>query len=90
MRKHLAILSGSLALLGANLALANPTLTKSEYEIAVEQSYHEPSAKQRFGTATAKQEASQERFEGTAARGTNPAVRPHTVANPERLFNLNP
>jgi hypothetical protein len=88
--KRLAILAGSLALAGANAAFASPTLTKSEYEIAVEQTYHEPSAKQEFGASTAEQEANQERFEGTAARGTNPAVRPHTVAHPERLFNLNP
>jgi hypothetical protein len=76
MRKHLGILSGSLALLGANVALADPTLTKSEHEIAVEQTYHAPTANQRFGTSTTKQEGNQERFEGTAARGTNPAVRP--------------
>jgi hypothetical protein len=88
--KRLAILTGSLALLGANAAFASPTLTKSEYEIAVEQTYHEPSAKQKFGESSAKREANQERFEGTAARGTNPVVRPHTVASPERLFNLNP
>jgi hypothetical protein len=88
MRKYLAVLSGSLALLGANVALADPTLTKSEYEIAVEQTYHEPNAGQKFSTA--KQEANQKGFVGTAARGTNPAARPHTVAFPERVLNVNP
>jgi hypothetical protein len=88
--KRLAILTGSLALLGANVAFADPTLVKSEYEIAVEQKYHEPSGERKFGTSTAKQEANQERFEGTAARGTNPAVRPYTIAFPERLFKFNP
>jgi hypothetical protein len=87
--KRLAILASSLALLGANAAFADPTLTKSEYEIAVEQTDHQPNAKQELDTSTAKQEANQERFEGTAARGTNP-VRPHTVAFPERLINVNP
>jgi hypothetical protein len=85
--KRLAILAGSLALFGANAALASPSLTKSEYEIANEQKYHQPSVEQKFDTSSAKEEI---RFEGTAARGANPAVRPHTVAHPERLLNLNP
>jgi hypothetical protein len=79
--KRLAILTGSLAFFAANVALASPTLTKSEYEIANEEMYHQPST---------KQEAAQERFEGTAARSANPVAPPHTVAYPERLINLNP
>jgi hypothetical protein len=87
--KRLAILTGSLAFFAANVALASPTLTKSEYEIANEEMYHQPSTKQRLSASSAKQEAAEERFEGTAARSANP-VASHTVAYPERLFNLNP
>jgi hypothetical protein len=74
--KRLAILTGSLALLGANVVLAEPTLTKSEYEIAVERTYHEPSPEQKFSAWTAKQETNQERFEGTAARSAKPVAPP--------------
>jgi hypothetical protein len=84
--KRLVILTGSLAVFAANVALADPTLVKSEHELVVEQKYHESIDKRRFDVSSAEQE----RFEGTAARGTNPAVRPDAVAYPERLFNLNP
>ena len=40
MLKRIAILTGSIAALGASVAFATPTLTKGEFEMAQEREFH--------------------------------------------------